>query len=279
MPQVTDTAHFLQCPSGVVHIVQLTDTHLCQERGGTLLGMDTDHSLQAVIELAKRERHQVDLVLGTGDLSDGGAPEAYRRLQEYFGQFGCHHCWLPGNHDERGAMGAVADSPERLPKEIRTPYWQLLLLDSQVPGQVGGELGRKELDRLSTALADAGADGLHTLVCLHHHPIEIGCQWLDEQMVADAAEFFALLDRHPGVKGVLWGHVHQEVDSVRDGVRLLASPSTCVQFAPGCESFKADDQPPGYRWLELHSDGRLETGVSRVRDVAFSVDLQSGGYL
>ena len=98
-------------------------------------------------------------------------------------------------------------------------------------------------------------------------------------MVADADAFFAVLDRYPGVRGVLWGHVHQEIDRQRNGVRLLASPSTCVQFAAGCENFKADDQPPGYRWLELHSDGRIETAVSRVRDVHFNIELDSGGYL
>ncbi len=51
-------------------MVQLTDTHLCKQHGGTLLGMDTDHSLQAVIDLVKAERPAIDLLLGTGDLSD-----------------------------------------------------------------------------------------------------------------------------------------------------------------------------------------------------------------
>ncbi|KTC63185.1 hypothetical protein AO262_22830 [Pseudomonas fluorescens ABAC62] len=48
-------------------------------------------------------------------------------------------------------------------------------------------------------------------------------------------------------------------------MRLLASPSTCIQFAPGSEDFKVSEQAPGYRWLRLHGDGRLETGVERVR--------------
>ena len=60
---------------------------------------------------------------------------------------------------------------------------------------------------------------------------------------------------------------------------LVISTSTCVQFAPGSAGFKADDKPPGYRWLALHGDGRIETGVSRVTEVAFTVDLDSGGYL
>jgi Icc protein len=128
-------------------------------------------------------------------------------------------------------------------------------------------------------LAAAQKEGRHTLVCLHHQPVAIGCEWLDQQRVADADAFFNVLDRYTGIKAVLWGHVHQEIDRIRNGVRLLASPSTCVQFAPGSERFKVDDQPPGYRWLELHSDGRVETGVSRVWDTQFTVDLDSGGYL
>ena len=264
---------------GSVRIVQLTDTHLCKSQGGTLLGMDTDHSLQAVIDLVKTERPQMDLLLGTGDLSDQGALEAYRRLQQYFAQLTGVHCWLPGNHDDRGNMVAVADHPLRLSREIRLARWQVIMLDSQVPGEVGGELGPGELAFLEESLAAAAAEDLFSLVCLHHQPVKIGCEWLDEQMVVDAPAFFAVLDRFPGVKGVLWGHVHQQVDRRHGDIQLMASPSTCVQFAPGSAGFKADAESPGYRWLELHQDGGLETGVSRVQGVSFKVDLDSGGYL
>lgn len=262
-----------------VRVVQLTDTHLCSSRGGKLLGMDTDHSLQAVIDLLKKEQPNVDLLLGTGDLSDGGAPDAYYRLQDYFNQITGANYWLPGNHDSRPAMEAVAAGSACLCGEVRLPRWQILLLDSQVPGEVGGELGEVELVSLDHSLQAAQQEGLYTLVCLHHQPVKIGSHWLDEQMVEDADEFFAILDRYPGVKGVLWGHVHQEIDTERNGVRLLASPSTCVQFAAGSENFKADDKPPGYRWLELRPDGHIETGVSRVWDTKFEVELDSGGYL
>lgn len=271
--------HFVDSPGDVVRIVQLTDTHLCQSQGGTLLGMDTDHSLQAVINLVQQERAGVDLLLGTGDLSDRGAREAYERLESYFEQFPCDSFWLPGNHDDRGAMEAAANSATRLCKEIRVSRWQILMLDSQVPGEVGGELGEAELALLEDALRAARDQGLYSLVCLHHPPVTIGCEWLDEQMVADAAAFFDVLDRYPGVRGVLWGHVHQQIDRQRNGVSLMGSPSTCVQFAPGSKGFRADDLPPGYRWLDLHGDGRIETAVSRVRNVDFKVELDSGGYL
>jgi len=261
-----------------VRLVQLTDTHLCRARGGTLLGMDTDHSLRATIELVRRERGRIDVLLGTGDLAANGEAEAYQRLEDYFSALCQDHFWLPGNHDRREAMLSVPTAPQRLVREIRAGAWQVLLLDSQVPGEVGGALGEAELCLLEDALAAAGTEGLYSLVCLHHQPVAVGCQWLDEQMVADAEAFFAVLDRHRGVRAVLWGHVHQEVERERGGVRLLASPSTCVQFAPGSARFRADTCSPGYRWLDLHADGRIDSAVSRVTDVVFHVDLESGGY-
>ena len=176
-------------------------------------------------------------------------------------------------------MLSAAASGERLTGELRVGVWQILLLNSQVPGEVGGRLGPGDLDRLQRALVAARDASLHTLVCLHHQPVPVGCEWLDEQMVEDADALLSSLRDFAGVKGVLWGHVHQEIDRQWEGVRLLASPSTCVQFAPGSKGFRADDQPPGYRWLDLHDNGHIATGVSRVTDVTFYVDLESGGYL
>ena len=157
---MTEPGHHIQivdATDGVVQVVQLTDTHLFPALGGTLLGMDTDYSLQAVIDLVQKERPVMDLVLGTGDLADGGAGMAYDRLQEYFDQLTASNYWLPGNHDSRPRMEAAATSPMRLCKEIRSGGWNILLLDSQDPGQVEGFLGAAELTLLEQALQLASA--------------------------------------------------------------------------------------------------------------------------
>lgn len=261
-----------------VRVVQLTDTHLKAFSGGKLLGLDTDASLQAVVDLVRTEYAAPDLLLGTGDLADSGAGDAYRRLQAYFGQITDAHYWLPGNHDLRDVMCDVAGSG-RLPGEIRIGNWQVLMLDSQIPGEVGGHLGPAEMERLDAGLAAGEREGLNALVCLHHQPVPVGCTWLDQQMVSDSRAFFEVLGRYRRARGVLWGHVHQELERVRDGLLLMCSPSTCVQFLPGQEDFAVDYRAPGYRWLELHRDGRIDTGVSRVRGYSFSVDRGAGGYL
>jgi Icc protein len=262
-----------------LHVVQITDTHLRSDPGGKLVGMDTDNSLHHVIDLVRRERSRVDLVLGTGDISDHGSEAAYQRAGEILGSLGAPVAWLVGNHDCADTMAQVLGGDEGLERAVDNGSWLLVMLNSQVPGEVGGELGDTELEWLDSCLKQAAAQGKHSLVCLHHQPVPMGSEWIDEQMVADHERFFDVLDRHDCVRGVLWGHVHQELESDRDGVRLLATPSSCIQFAPGTADFKIDDQPPGYRWLELRADGGIETGVSRVQGVSFDVDLDSSGYL
>ncbi len=262
-----------------LRLVQITDTHLKKEAGGRLVGMDTDNSLAHVIDMVKREQPSIDLVLGTGDISDHGSEEAYQRAAVFFSRLDAPVAWLPGNHDDATAMNRVLGQQGKLIRVVEGGGWLIVMLNSQIPGEVGGELGADEIAFLDSCLTHAASQGLHCLVCLHHQPTAMGSNWIDTQMVDDRDQFFATLDRYDCVRGVLWGHVHQQLDAERNGVKLMSTPSSCIQFAPQNHDFKIDDVPPGYRWLELHGDGGIETGVSRVDGVHFSVDLQSSGYL
>ena len=156
--------------------------------------------------------------------------------------------------------------------------WQIVMLDTQVPGEVGGRLGKKQLKMLQRCLESAEEANLFTLICLHHQPVAVGCDWLDQQMVSDADDFFTITGKFSGVKGILWGHVHQSLEIEYKGVKLMATPSTCVQFSANSYDFKADLISPGYRWLELHSNGRIETDVSRVEGIKFEIEINSAGY-
>jgi Icc protein len=69
------------------------------------------------------------------------------------------------------------------------------------------------------------------------------------------------VDRHACVRGVVWGHAHQALDLYRGPLRLMCTPSTCMQFRPRTTGFEIDDRPPGYRLIELHADGSLASEV------------------
>jgi Icc protein len=57
----------------------------------------------------------------------------------------------------------------------------------------------------------------------------------------------------------------------------MGTPSTCFQFAPHSATFAIDDAGPGYRWLELHADGSLESRVGRASGFALNIDLKDRG--
>jgi Icc protein len=59
-------------------------------------------------------------------------------VQAAFSTLDAPQVWIPGNHDLRSAMEEVADSPQRMCGELRAGNWQILLLDSQIEGEVGG---------------------------------------------------------------------------------------------------------------------------------------------
>jgi Icc protein len=262
-----------------LRLVQVTDTHLKASEGGTLLGLDTDFSLQHVIDLVANKRAGIDLVLGTGDISDQGSEQSYIRASSYFAQLQAPVMWLAGNHDNADIMARVLGTDGQLERLAESDHWQLVMLNSQIPGEVGGRLGAEELLYLEQCLSEAQQRGLHSLVCLHHQPMAMGSAWIDQQIIEDRAEFLQVIDRFSCVKGILWGHVHQRLDAERNAVKLMSTPSSCIQFAPGSDDFKLDTAGPGFRWLDLYPDGRIETGVDRVENVEFDIEMDSDGYL
>ncbi len=263
-------------PSSSVLLVQLSDSHLFAEADGTLLGMNTRDSLEKVVDVVLAEQSDIDFILASGDISQDGSVESYEAFRDQSARIAAPVRWFPGNHDELPQMEQVAQQGDLLRPIIDVGQWRVTLLDSAVPGSVPGFLEQSQLDLLERSLSEA--PDRHHLVSLHHHPVSIGCEWMEPIGLRNAEAFFAVLDRFPQVRAVLWGHVHQEFEQMRNGVRLLASPSTCIQFAPGSVDFKLDTAAPGYRWLRLHADGRLETGVSRVVGMAFEADYSGTGY-
>jgi 3',5'-cyclic-AMP phosphodiesterase len=259
-----------------VLLVQLSDSHLFAHTDGKLLGMNTHDSLQRVIEQVLQEQPSIDLVLASGDLSQDGSLASYQLFQQMLGQIPAPARWFPGNHDELAVMHSVCAGSDLLQPVIDLGNWRIILLDTSIAGAVPGFLATEQLELLAQALDSAGTR--HVLVSFHHHPVSIGCRWMEPIGLRNPEALFAVLDTYPQVRALLWGHIHQEFDQLRKGLRLLASPSTCVQFAPGSEEFQVDQEAPGYRWLRLHADGQLDTGVSRVSGIPFEVDYSIKGY-
>ena len=252
-----------------LRILQLTDLHL-HARPDTRLNwglpgsiVSTDATLERVLSDIAADPKRPDLMLLTGDLAQEPVARTYRRLDALFAPLGCPTYALPGNHDDADLLYAELRGPTvSSPRVVALGDWVCILLDSTVAGESGGRLDETELALLEETLERHPA--AHALVALHHPPLPLGSPWLDGIGLTQAAALHAVFERYPHVRGVLFGHAHQEFDSRHQGVRYLGTPATCIQFVPRAERLAVDALGPAYRWLELHANGHIETGVHYV---------------
>jgi len=270
----------LPVPSGgepILRILQISDLHLFADPKECLLGQNTRSTLELVLDQAKRTYWPVDRLLLTGDLVHDESPYGYRFLEDRLARLDTPCNGLPGNHDISSLMsealngGIIGTEPS-----VLCSVWNLVFLDSTIPGEEGGHLNAAQLDLLQTCLS--AHPQYHALVCLHHQPVPVGSLWLDSMALDNPEEFFAIIDDNPQVRGIIWGHVHQTFSAERNGVALLSAPSTCIQFRPGSADFKLDSLTPGFRWLDLHPDGHIATGIDRIAAYPDPMDLFSNGY-
>lgn len=240
-------------------LIQFSDTHLSGEMDARIRGVASLPALQAAMADAQRHYSRADGVLLTGDLVQDD-PRGYQWVRQVFGESKVPVLCLAGNHDLPDHMrAALRGKPFQVGGEFKFGGWLVVMLDTWMPNSAGGRIGERQLAHLQSVLG-ANPDQ-HVLICLHHHPIAMRSEWLDRVGLDDANQFLKIVREHSNVRGVLWGHVHQSLDSFVQGVRFMSTPSTCAQFVPGSEDFAIDDRPPGYRVLELMPDGAIATEV------------------
>lgn len=243
-----------------MRLIQLTDFHLHEDPAARQGGVDTHATLAAVIDHARREQPAPDVVLATGDLTNNGEAGAYGRARSLLQGLPAPAYCLPGNHDHRETFAAALPGDGvHISRSLCLGGWQVVLLDSTIPGEEDGRLSADELAALDDALQTEPS--LHALVCLHHHPVAVGGAWRDAVSLENPDDLFAVLDRHPRVRGLLFGHIHQPYEGARGGVRLMGTPSTCFQFVDDNGHLGIADDPPGYRTLTLAPDGAIESSV------------------
>lgn len=259
----------------VIELVQLTDPHLYADTSEGLYGVNSYQSFAAVV--AEAARQPIDLVLLTGDLVHDESEQGYKNLRRSLQPLNAPIHLIPGNHDDFAFMQTEFNQGLiSCEKQIELGNWQVLMLNSQVPGQVQGHLDETELSWLEQCLDNTG--DRHSIIFLHHNPVAVDCKWLAPLGLDNAEKLFELIAAYPQVKALVWGHVHQEFSEERAGVRLLSTPSTCIQFKPGVDDFELDYLPAGYRWFRLFEDGGLETGVKRLATVPDGLDPDAKGY-
>ena len=268
--------------------VHLTDTHimaggLWHTRSG--FDFDTAASLRGVVDAIRGlDPAPAFAVLG-GDLASPDLLDrdrvltaaeyepSYALLREILAALPCPAHFLVGNHDNRVAFNRALRA--EAPAPDAPVYYgfdhaghHFVALDSQEPGQVGGLLDRAQLAWLDDDLTRHA--GVPTGVFVHHHPWPLGIRWLDDLRLRNGDELTAVLTRHPDVRWMICGHVHLDQAVVRNGLTMLTTPSTCVQFSKVSARPLSVPGPPGFRVVDV-AGSSFSTQVLRLHGAAIDV--------
>lgn len=264
----------------IIRLIQITDPHLFKDETAELLGINTQLSFSQVLQEIQESHFNYELVLATGDLVQDNSEEGYLRFCHHINKLNKKVFWIPGNHDFQPKMFEILNESQGnicpLKHLLLGDFWQVIMLDSQVFGVSYGELSQYQLDFLNAKLEEY--PDRYTLITLHHHIISTNSAWLDQHNLRNIQEFKQIVTKFPNVKGILCGHIHQAVDSEWFDIKMMATPSTCIQFKADSNNFALDTAQPGWREITLCSDGTINTIVRRVTKLTFLPNMLSEGY-
>ncbi|QLB13329.1 Icc protein [Bisgaardia hudsonensis] len=269
-----------QSSDNIIRLVQVTDPHLFQDEMSELLGINTQASFSQVLQEIQESTFDYDFVLATGDLVQDSSEEGYLRFCQGINKLQKKVFWIPGNHDFQPKMFEILNENQGnispLKHLLLGDFWQVIMLDSQVFGVSYGELSQHQLDFLHSKLQ--AYPERYALIVLHHHIVLTNSAWLDQHNLRNIQEFKQIVTKFPNVKGILCGHIHQAVDSEWFGIKMMATPSTCIQFKADSNNFALDAVQPGWREIALYDNGFIETSVKRVQKAVFLPNMLSDGY-
>jgi 3',5'-cyclic-AMP phosphodiesterase len=168
-----------------------------------------------------------DAVVVKGDLTDRGLPQQYDAFLETYGALGTRMHHIRGNHD---AMTDPAMAVEDAPYTVELPGATLAVVDTTIPGRVGGALSAAQIEWLDAVAAAATVP----VFVFGHHPV-----WnVETRHPVDPDYFIALDDTialldvinlRESIVGYFAGHTH--TNRVRRYARARRVP--CVEVACG----------------------------------------------
>ncbi|HEY8289461.1 MAG TPA: phosphodiesterase [Acetobacteraceae bacterium] len=256
-------------------ICQLTDLHvrpygLAANRVSET-NMFTERAFRKVAGLVPRP----DVVVITGDLTERGVEAGYANLARLIRRYLTMPVYvIPGNHDQRGNLrselkhlpGVLAD-PLHVQYAVDDLPVRIVMLDTLVPGAPHGMLSGAQLEWLDRTLS-AEPDKL-TMIGMHHPPFLCGIVHMDRISLRNAADFTAVVARHPQVRRIICGHHHRSI--VTHVAHAIGS--ICPSVAHQVEmSFDPDDpgsflfEPPAFQLHRWHPADGIATHTVYVED-------------
>lgn len=252
-------------PSEVtLRFVHISDTHISHDPAYIL--PEARHTpingARALVDAINNLPFEPDFVLHTGDVVYDPDPLAYVAAQEVLSKIRFPVYYLAGNHDDGEMLQRIMLNCEPLVPfdyQFEVKGIQIVCVDSNGPAQQpAGNVTEDQLARLEGICKDT-TDKRPLVVAVHHNVLANGVPWWDDFMRMTNGQDFhqALLPARHRLRGVFHGHVHQPVDTYRDGILYSGVSSSWYQLHafPGQTDTRGDaDGEPGFSVVTVTPD-------------------------
>ena len=225
----------------MARLLQLSDLHVVPEGELSSGVLDTQDLLKRAIDFLTERKEALgplDAVLITGDISDDGSMESYKFARQQLERLNLPLLPIPGNHDVLETMRTAFNDLDIVPRQgpinwtVDLGQSRIVGLDTLIEGQGKGRLSQASLKHLDDALATSSAERI--VVALHHPPLTIGIQFMDEIGLENRNELETILSDFDGEVLFVAGHVHGVHHGLLKGHPVITAPAVCSGFPFDC---------------------------------------------
>ena len=247
-----------------VYFVHISDTHIGTTEDFSRHGHATLPCAERVVELINSLPDRPDFVIHTGDVVADPQPSAYRLAARVFAALEMPVYYVNGNHDTAldirkylpmGPSMPAGSDPGRLSYAFEVRGYRFLVLDARGPDEIDPH-GLLPESQLELVAQEATSEGPPLSVFVHYPVLSLNSIWMDNNMLIQNGDELhkALLPAWRRLRGVFIGHIHQNMQTSRDGITYYSTASVFSQFNawPSDADVRFDpDHPPGFGFVHL----------------------------
>jgi 3',5'-cyclic AMP phosphodiesterase CpdA len=207
--------------------IHITDLHVGHPAiADDHLFSDTAATLTRVLEMIATMDNKPAFIIASGDLTNRGDAESYRRLKSIMAAIDVPVVYAIGNHDTRagfyeGMFARASDLDATYDHQQVIDGIHIITLDTTTPGEIGGALTPEQFVWLEQALDTH--DSLPKLIVAHHAPALGDAPPWDHWRTIEfnQSQQLARLLKGRNILGILSGHIHHDRFSVWHGIPVI----------------------------------------------------------
>jgi Icc protein len=251
------------------YFVHISDTHVGPTAVYERHGRYSQPATEKIVDLINALPHQPDFVIHTGDIVADPDPVSYQRAAAIFSGIKAPVYYVTGNHDRSrdirrflpmGPHEPLSDDPDLLSYAFTVKGHRFLVVDARAADELDPH-GLVSPAQLAILRQEVSREDPSLTIFIHFPAWSLNSVWMDSRMLLINGRAFheALLPGRDRLRGVFFGHIHQSIQIVRDGVLYASAPSVFAQFTswPNDLYVRLAEEPPGYNIVQLLPDQTL----------------------